>query len=73
MKEYIVPIDERARNFDEIFIGVLRTHDELIRCNDCRYFEDAMCGEGYCNNPLAINDCVKITEHCSRAEERKDD
>lgn len=37
MREFIVPIDDTALNFDEIFIGVLRTHDELIRCKDCKY------------------------------------
>lgn len=35
--EYIVPIGEEAKEFDEIFIGVLRKHKELIRCKDCKY------------------------------------
>ena len=35
--EYIIPIGEEAKDFDEIFIGVLRKHKELIRCKDCIY------------------------------------
>ena len=35
--EYIIPIGEEAKDFDEIFIGVLRKHKELIRCKDCKH------------------------------------
>lgn len=35
--EYIIPIGEEAKDFDEIFIGVIRKHKELIRCKDCKY------------------------------------
>ena len=35
--EYIIPIGEEAKDFDEIFIGVLRKHKELIRCKDCHF------------------------------------
>lgn len=35
--EYIIPIGEEAKEFDEIFIGVLRKHEELIRCKDCKF------------------------------------
>lgn len=35
--EYIIPIGEEAKEFDEIFIGVLRKHKELIRCKDCKH------------------------------------
>lgn len=33
--EYIIPIGEEAKEFDEIFIGVIRKQKELIRCKDC--------------------------------------
>lgn len=37
-KEYIIPIGEEAKEFDEIFIGVIRKQPELIRCKDCRHW-----------------------------------
>ena len=36
-KEYIIPIGEEAKEFDEIFIGVIRKQPELIRCKDCKH------------------------------------
>ena len=42
--EYIVPIGEEAKEFDEIFIGVLRKNKELIRCKDCKYNNGGRCG-----------------------------
>ena len=45
--EYIVPIGEEAKEFDEIFIGVLRKHKELIRCKDCKYFSQTTLGMDY--------------------------
>ena len=35
--EYIITIGEEAKDFDEIFIGVLKKHKELIRCKDCKF------------------------------------
>lgn len=37
--EYIIPIGEDARDYDEMFIGVIRRQPELVRCRDCRFFE----------------------------------
>lgn len=36
-KEYIIPIGEEAKEFDEMFIGVIRKQPELIRCKDCKH------------------------------------
>lgn len=36
-KEYIIPIGEEAKEFDEMFIGVIRKQPELIRCKDCKF------------------------------------
>ena len=35
--EYIVPIGEEAKEFDEMFIGVIRRQPELVRCKDCKH------------------------------------
>lgn len=37
MKEYIMPIDDTAFDWDEMFVGVIRKQEELIRCKDCKY------------------------------------
>ena len=39
-KEYIIPIGEEAKEFDEMFIGVIRKQSELIRCKDCKYMSN---------------------------------
>lgn len=36
-KEHIIPIGEEAKEFDEMFIGVIRKQPELIRCKDCKH------------------------------------
>lgn len=72
MKEYIVPIDDNALNFDEIFIGVLRTHKELIRCKDCRYSVDYY-GDGDCYCRTGIEPMRYIGDwnhYCGWAERR---
>ena len=65
--EYIIPIGEEAKDFDEIFIGVLRKHKELIRCKDCKWWkaEKEECVEWY-DSPYA-----PAEGYCFRAE-RKD-
>lgn len=35
--EYIVPIGVEAKDYDEMFIGVIRTHSALVRCKDCKH------------------------------------
>ncbi len=43
-KEYIVPIGEEAKEFDEMFIGMIRRQPELVRCKDCaNYHEGKFC------------------------------
>lgn len=47
--EYIVPVNEGARNIDEMFIGVIQSHPQLIRCKDCKHRdpEDKKCDCGH--------------------------
>ena len=42
-KEYILPIGENARDYDEMFIGVIRRYPELIRCRNCKYYWGRSC------------------------------
>lgn len=74
MREFIVPIDDTALNFDEIFIGVLRTHAELIRCKDCRYSVDEYDdGECYCDYDKNLTYIGKDWNHyCSWAERKEE-
>lgn len=38
MKEYIMPIDDTAFDWDEMFVGVIRKQEELTRCKDCKWW-----------------------------------
>ena len=66
--EYIIPIGEEAKEFDEIFIGVIRKHKELIRCKDCKhwycYGDETFCSE------LGIYDTNKES-YCSYAKRKE--
>lgn len=42
MKEYIMPINDTAIDWDEMFVCVIRKQEELIRCKDCKW-----CAEYY--------------------------
>ena len=70
--EYIIPIGEEAKEFDEIFIGVLRKHKELIRCKDCKYSVDEYDdGDCYCDYNRNLNYIGKNWNHyCGWAERR---
>ena len=35
--EYIIPIGEDAKDYDEMFIGVIRRQPELVRCKECKH------------------------------------
>lgn len=39
MKEFIMPIDDKAKDWDEMFIFTIRKQRELIRCKDCKNSE----------------------------------
>jgi len=76
MKEFIVPIDDTALNFDEIFIGVLRTHAEMIRCKDCKYYRDDDCWHEWDNDGKIYYQAVinepNPDDYCSRAERKEE-
>ena len=68
--EYIIPIGEEAKEFDEIFIGVIRKHKELIRCKDCKYYiwEIDTCNEQH----SSAHNVVYEDDYCSRAERKEE-
>lgn len=37
MREYIVPLNDTAKDWDEMFVAVIRKQQELIRCKDCKF------------------------------------
>lgn len=73
--EYIIPIGEEAKEFDEIFIGVLRKHKELIHCKDCK-FSKAYYHGPESNLGMFTYLCTQglygmnADDYCSRAERR---
>ena len=66
--EYIVPIGEEAKEYDEIFIGVLRKHKELIRCKDCKYWGE----DGYRNGCRYATCIMGEQDYCSMAERKEE-
>lgn len=68
-KEYIIPIGEEAKEFDEMFIGVIRKQPELIRCKDCIYYRQEI---DMCNEPYSTaHNVVHEDDYCSRAERKE--
>ena len=71
--EYIIPIGEEAEDFDEIFIGVLRKHKELIRCKDCAFCRTFYHGLNekipfsYRCGKLCLYTDLSPDDYCSRA------
>lgn len=70
MKEYIVPVQDDERDFEEVFVGHIRKQTELIRCKDCEHYSIAENGvNGVCNKLFVPFDSY---EWCSRAERREE-
>lgn len=69
-KEYIIPIGEEAKDFDEMFIGVIRKQPELIRCEECIHHHGYICDRLY-GFPYTNFQMMQDTDYCSRGE-RKD-
>lgn len=69
MKEYIVPVQDDERDFEEVFVGHIRKQAELIRCKDCMYYrwEIDMCDEPY----STAHNVVHEDDYCSRAEPKE--
>lgn len=69
-EEYIIPINETAEDYDEMFVGVIRRQPVLIRCKECKW-----------NKADKWVDCVCVMNgmygrttdnYCSLAERRED-
>ena len=67
--EYIVPIGEKAKDYDEMFIGVIRRQPELIRCKDCKYYTGYECQRSKVSNIRVI---TNEDDYCSRAERKEE-
>lgn len=76
MKEYIMPIDDTAIDWDEMFVGVIRKQEELIRCKDCKlwmrnpYRESSVFGLCFKHKDIAI--ATDETDWCSWAERKEE-
>ena len=76
MKEYIMPINDTAKDWDEMFVAVIRKQEELIRCKDCKYW---YAGENinYCRKFWDDDGEPKLyrctaDDFCSRAERKEE-
>jgi hypothetical protein len=59
--EYIIPINETAKDYDEMFVGIIRRQPVLTRCKDCKHYDGYYChnkwwGNGYGNYTPPIKD-----------------
>lgn len=73
MKEYIVPIADNERDYDEMFIGTIRKREMLVRCGECKYrYVD---GDNVRYNLCLLNhNKVQSDEwYCADGERRADD
>lgn len=74
-KEYIMPIDDSALDYDEMFIGVIRKQKELIRCKDCKFYKryaHADWSVMLCDRiKTTMADGLKANDYCSRAERKE--
>ena len=59
--EYIIPINETAKDYDEMFVGIIRRQPVLTRCKDCKFHHDrtqckkrigAWFDDDYCNGAV---------------------
>ena len=66
--EYIIPIGEEAKDFDEIFIGVLRKHKELIRCKGCKHNKN----NKWVDCPVTEFFGRTLDNYCSLAERKEE-
>ena len=80
-KEYIIPIGEDAKDYDEMFIAVIRRQPELVRCKDCIYFTeycrivDGVTSNHVCSRKREIDETmhrVKADDYCSWAERKEE-
>ena len=67
--EYIIPIGEDAQDYDEMFIGVIRRQPKLMRCKDCKYYEEQDETIGTC---LLTESGAHIKGYCSWAEVKEE-
>ena len=78
MKEYIMPIDDTAFDWDEMFVGVIRKQEELIRCKDCESHRNrsGICdvwhhhtsGEGFCHRGRRYGQQTESKKESGRSE-----
>ncbi len=76
--EYIVPLNDTAQDWDEMFVAVIRKQEELIRCKDCR--RRAIWKHGsYKEGTKPVYRCVLMRtdiepdDFCSHAEKKEGD
>lgn len=56
MKEYIVPVAESDKDFEDVYVADIRNHKELIRCDECKFYSTCLIrislpvGNDYCGN-----------------------
>lgn len=47
--EWIISLDDDLKDSDELFVGNVRDGEKLIRCKDCKYYEEHDAQIGSCS------------------------
>lgn len=61
----------RYKMFERVVDRLPPAQPEIVRCKDCRYWEDVMNGKGYCKDMSGFGRWWKDNDFCSRAERRE--
>lgn len=70
--EYIIPINETAKDYDEMFVGIIRRQPVLTRCKNCKYWDKSRIN--YNEHVCYWGGYVKREDDfCSWAERRNDE
>ena len=68
-KQVYIATEKGTRPALVVFAKEIRKMPEIVRCKDCRWFEN----DGYHTNCQIMRFCVEAKDYCSRGERRKDE
>lgn len=68
-KQVYIQTEKGLRPALVVFAKEIRKMPEIVRCKDCRWFEN----DGYHTNCKIMQFCVEAEDYCSRGERREDE
>lgn len=68
-KQVYIQTEKGLRPALVVFAKEIRKMPEIVRCKDCRWFEN----DGYHTNCQIMRFCVEADDYCSKGERREDE